>query len=103
MNTQTQGTFLLTSQQQQRNEIQRSLLNTAVQNTLTNQTTIRNDLISQLENIKNQRYAPYQPYIPPVIPASVIQLQMETANVGIPMVPMNISNCRGNQFVTTKQ
>jgi hypothetical protein len=54
-----------------------------------------------LLQLGNDRYLPYQPYIPPVIPPSVIQLDMQTRNVGVPVPVMTIASCKGNQFVTT--
>ena len=96
----TQGAFLLASQQQQRYQIQSTIVNNTIQNTLENSDSITNTLSSQLETVRNQRYIPYQPYVPPVIPASVMELKMRTANVGVPMSVATMANCKGTQFVT---
>ena len=66
-----------------------------------NLSTINRQLTAQLLQLGNDRYLPYQPYIPPVIPPSVIQLDMQTRNVGVPVPVMTIASCKGNQFVTT--
>jgi len=71
-----------------------------VQSTIANSSTINGLIYSQLVSIQGQRYTPYQPYFPPVIPSSVTQLQMMTANVGNPMPPISCRTGRGSQFVT---
>jgi hypothetical protein len=73
----------------------------AVVNTQQNLTTINRQLTAQLIQLGMDRYQPYQPYMPPVIPSSVIQLNMQTRNVGVPVPVMTIASCKGNQFVTT--
>ena len=71
-----------------------------IQSTIANAAAINANLYNQLLELRNQRYSPYQPYIPPVIPSSVTDLQRMTANVGNPMAPFTIMNCKGSQFVT---
>ena len=71
-----------------------------IQSTIANAAAINNNLYTQLIQLQAQRYTPYQPYIPPVIPPSVMQLQMMTANVGNPMPPITCRTGRGSQFVT---
>jgi hypothetical protein len=66
-----------------------------------NSTIIQSTLYGELVDLRLQRYLPYRPYIPPVIPLSVIQLQMKTANVGVPMSFFTIADCKGSQSVTT--
>ena len=66
-----------------------------------NLSTINRQLTAQLLQLRNDRYLPYQPYMPPVVPSSVIQLDMQTRNVGVPIPVMTIASCKGNQFVTT--
>ena len=96
----TQGSFLLANQAQQKQEEQAEIQRIAIQNTLNNTTKITNDLTIQLQTVRNQRYAPYQPYIPPVMPADVMELKMRTANVGVPMGTFTMEDCKGSQFVT---
>jgi len=50
--------------------------------------------------LQEERYAPYRPRVVEVMPQSVIDLQMRTANVGVPVPTMDISNCKGIQFIT---
>lgn len=69
--------------------------------TIQNISTITNNLNNELFNVRQQRYLPYQPYIPPVIPSSVIQLQMNTVNAGVPHSFFTIADCKGSQSVTT--
>jgi hypothetical protein len=66
-----------------------------------NLSTINRQLAAQLIQLGNDRYQPYQPYIPPVVPPSVMELDMQTRNVGVPVPVMTIARCKGNQFVTT--
>jgi hypothetical protein len=75
--------------------------NSTIQSTIMNAAAINESVFSQLIDLKSQRYAPYQPYIYPVVPPSVMELQMRTANVGVGVTPDTIMNCRGSQFVTT--
>ncbi len=75
--------------------------NSTIQSTIANAAAINENIFNQLIDIRNQRYAPYQPYIYPVVPPSVMELQMRTANVGVPHTVNTIANCRGSQFVTT--
>jgi hypothetical protein len=75
--------------------------NSTIQSTIANAAAINENIFNQLINIRDQRYAPYQPYIYPVVPPSVMELQMRTANVGVPHTVNTIANCRGSQFVTT--
>lgn len=92
--------MLLTRQSRFLQEVQSTTTMSTIQSTIANAAAINSTIYSQLLNVKAQRYVPYQPYIPPVIPSSVMELQMMTANVGNPMPPMTIMNCRGSQFVT---
>ncbi len=56
-----------------------------------NSENISLQLQSQLLNYGKQRYLPYQPIKNEIIPPSVLQLQRETINTGVPK-PINI--CR---------
>lgn len=72
-----------------------------VQCTIQQSTILSNQIYSQLIQAGAQRYLPYQPYIFPVVPSSVTQLQMATANVGVPMTPITCQSGKGNQTVTS--
>ena len=72
-----------------------------LQNTIANAAIINENVFNQLIDLKKRRYDPYQPYIYPTVPPSVIELQMRTANVGVGVPPDTIMTCRGSQFVTT--
>jgi len=98
-----QNAFLLTKQQKIIQTAQSTLIGNRVQNTIANASTIATQIQSQLIQIGQQQYIPYQPYIPPVMPSSVIQLQMATVNVGVPMSFFTMSNCKGNQSVSQSQ
>jgi len=97
----TESALLQATVKKQQQEIEQQTTNSTIQSTITNAAAINENVFSELINLKNQRYAPYQPYIYPVVPPSVIELQMRTANVGVGVPPDTIMNCRGSQFVTT--
>ncbi len=78
--------------------IQSTIMRSTIQSTIANAAAINSTMYAQLLGVKDQRYVPYQPYIPPFIPSSVIELQQKTANVGNPMPPF--MNCKGSQFIT---
>jgi hypothetical protein len=100
-NQTTEQSLLLATQLelQQCNRV--STVTSTVQFTLANSTAITSTIYSQLNELRNLRYQPYQPYIPPVIPSSVMELEMRTINVGVPMSFFTIANCKGSQSVTT--
>lgn len=100
--TRTSERSLLLAGQQQflaDNSYQQTL--SSVQATQNNITSITNTLVGQLYQVQRDRYLPYQPYIPPVIPQSVIDLQMSTINVGVPHSVFTCADGKGVQFVTT--
>jgi len=94
----TEQTMLLTRQTRFLQEVQSTTTMSTIQSTIANATAINSSMYSQLLNVKAQRYVPYQPYVPPFIPSSVMDLQRMTANVGNPMPPF--MNCKGSQFIT---
>ena len=97
----TESSLLQAMVKKQQQTIEQQTTNSTIQSTITNAAAINENVFSQLINLKNQRYMPYQPYIYPVVPPSVMELQMRTANVGVGVTPDTIMNCRGSQFVTT--
>lgn len=97
----TERSLLLASQQQMFQTNNTLLVSSLVSNTISNSENITSTLQGQLQEIKRDRYLPYRPYIPPIIPQSVIDLQMNTANAGVPHSVFSITNCKGSQFVTT--
>ena len=98
-NTQTNSSALLLARQQQfQLQNQSTILSSTLQSTINNAASINSTVYSQLLQLRDQRYVPYQPYIPPVMPSSVIQLQMMTANVGNRMP--EVMRCKGSQSVT---
>lgn len=96
-----ESSLLQATVKRQQQEIQTQTIKRTVQDTIVNAAAINENIRNQLVNIRNERYAPYQPYVYPVVPPSVIELQMRTANVGVPHSVNTIANCRGSQFVTT--
>jgi hypothetical protein len=101
-NTQTsERSLLLQIQQQTIQDSATMLINSTLQNNIANSTIIASTIYGQLLEIRSDRYLPYRPYIPPVIPSSVMELQMNTVNAGVPMSFFTIANCKGSQFVTT--
>ena len=93
---------LLQAMQQQKIQInQANQQQRTLQTTITNTASITEQLMNQLADLRNQRYVPYKPYVYPVIPQSVIDLQMRTANAGVPVSVFTMADCKGSQFVTT--
>jgi hypothetical protein len=100
--TQTsERSLLLQIQQQYLQDSSQTIINSTLQYNIQNSTIIASTIYGELLEVRNNRYLPYKPYIPPVIPSSVMQLQMATANVGTAMPFFTIANCKGSQFVTT--
>ena len=77
-----------------------TLMSSTIQSTIQNSNAISAQVYAQLLDVNKRRYEPYQPYIYPVIPSSVIQLQMATANVGVPMSVITCLSGKGNQTIT---
>ena len=100
-NQTTEQSLLLATQLELLQCNRASTITSTLQYTLANSTTITSTLYSQMNELRNLRYQPYQPYIPPVIPSSVMELEMRTVNVGVPMSFFTIANCKGSQSVTT--
>ena len=100
-NKTTERSLLLASQQQFFQANNTNQVSSIVSNTIANSSIITSTIQGQLIQIQRDRYLPYRPYIPEVIPQSVIDLQMNTANAGVPHSVFTIANCKGSQFVTT--
>jgi hypothetical protein len=97
----TEQSLLLAKQRKCLLDTNTIVLASTLEYNIQNSTLISSTLYGQLLNLRLERYVPYQPYIPPVIPSSVIQLQMATVNAGVPMSFFTIADCKGSQFVTT--
>ena len=97
----TESALLQAMIKKQQECIKQENINSTLQSTIANAAAINETVFSQLVDLSKARYAPYQPYIYPVVPPSVIELEMRTANVGVGVTPDTIMNCRGSQFVTT--
>jgi hypothetical protein len=97
----TERSLLLSMQQQFIQENVASQVSSIVSTTIANSSTIANSLLGQLQDIQRARYVPYQPYTPPVMPQSVIDLQMNTINAGVPHSFFTVADCKGVQSVTT--
>jgi len=97
----SQGTLLQMKQQACIQGATSSILASTIQSTIQNSDAISSQVYSQLLQAGAQRNNAYQPYIYPVVPLSVMQLQMATANVGVPMMPITCLTGKGNQYVTT--
>lgn len=97
----TERSLLLYNQQQTLIESYQTNVSQISTITQQNLSTINQQLTAQLIQLGKDRFLPYQPYMPPVIPPSVMELNMRTRNVGVPVPVMTIASCKGNQFVTT--
>jgi hypothetical protein len=96
----SQGSFLLARQMQQQRDLQAALTARILQQIQANTPTITSTIQGELRMLQEERYAPYRPRVVEVMPQSVIDLQMRTANVGVPVPTMDITNCKGIQFIT---
>jgi len=101
MSGQTQSAMLLTQTQCLQQSQANTTMCAAVQNTVQNTSSISQQLYSQLLDAGAKRYEPYRPYVYPVVPLSVMQLQMATVNVGVPVTPITCLTGKGNQTITT--
>ena len=97
----SERSLLLGLQQQYLRDNSASLTNSIVQSTIINNAAITSTIYSQLYQVRATRYEPYQPYIYPNVPQSVVNLQMSTVNVGVPHSFFTCANNKGVQFVTT--
>lgn len=97
----TQRSLLLASQNQCYQDNYSTSVTSTLQYTQNNTSAITDTLYGQILQLRQSRYQPYQPYIPPVMPPSVIQLQMNTVNVGVPHSVFTNADCNGSQTVTT--
>jgi hypothetical protein len=96
----SENMLLLQQQQLFAQNVYSTNVTNMVQSTIANANTIQSTIQGQLAELRQMRYEPYRPYIPPVIPQHVMDLQMRTANVGVPMSFTTMASCKGNQFVT---
>lgn len=97
----SERSLLLQKQQEFLQGIQTATTASTIQSTVQNSAVITSTLQGQLLQVRDARYLPYAPYIPPIIPSSVVQLQMATVNVGVPQSFFTIMDCKGSQSVTT--
>jgi hypothetical protein len=82
-------------------EVQTSSITSTINYTIQNSTVITSTLNQQLLDLVLTRYLPYQRLPAPCPPPSVIQLQMQTVNVGVPHSFFTMMDCKGSQSVTT--
>ena len=100
-NTNVTPSALLIAQQSQQYKMNQSTIQVStLHGIMTNQASIMNQLYGQLRQVSTQRYVPYQPYVYPVVPSSVLELKMRTANAGVSQSFFSYRDCRGNQSVT---
>jgi hypothetical protein len=97
----TERSLLLGSQQQCFSQQSYQQTSNIVYSTIQNSASITSTLYGQLLQVQRERYLPYQPYQYPVMPPSVIQLQMSSINVGVPHSFFTVADCKGVQTVTT--
>lgn len=86
---------------QQQNASQQSSIQDKVSTLLGTASQVEDALQRQLAAEAQTRYNPYRPRLPEFIPSSVLELEMRTRNVGVPIPVMTIAKCKGVQFVTT--
>ncbi len=97
----SEKSLLLYGQQQYLQETNAAITNQIVQSTISSVSSITDLVYAQLLQVRQDRFLPFRPYIPEVIPPSVIELQMATVNVGVPQSFFTYMNCKGVQSVTS--
>ena len=97
----TQQSLLLYQERVFLQDVQTSYIVSTVNYTISNSTSITSTLNQQLLDLALARYLPYQRLPTPGPPSSVVQLQMQTVNVGVPHSFFTIMDCKGSQSVTT--
>lgn len=97
----SERSLLLQNQQQFLTAVYTNNTNSTIQSTIQNSTMITSTLYGQLLQLQSQRALPYQPYVYPCVPQSVIDFQMATVNAGVPHSFFTIADCKGSQSVTT--
>lgn len=97
----TSQTLLQTTTLCQQRQQQQQSIEEKVSKLIGTSDQVTDILQRQLANEVETRYNPYRPRPPEFIPPSVIELEMRTRNVGVPVPVTTIANCKGVQFVTT--
>jgi hypothetical protein len=97
----TQQSLLLYQERTYLQDIQTSSITSTVNYTINNSTMITSTLYGELLELGRTRYLPYQRLPVPCPPPSVVQLEMQTVNAGVPHSFFTILNCKGSQSVTT--
>lgn len=93
-------TFLLARQCQQHQQNRDQRIQEKVSTLIGTASQVNSSLQGQLANEVETRYRPYERRAPEFIPSSVMELEMRTRNIGVPIPTMTIMNCKGVQFVT---
>jgi hypothetical protein len=96
----TERSLLLGTQQQYLQEQSYQQTSSIVYSTKQNQASITSTIYGQLLQVQRDRQLPYQPYVYPVVPPSVVQLQMATVNTGVPHSFFTVADCKATQTVT---
>jgi hypothetical protein len=102
--SQTNSSALLQAQvEQQERERQSTITASTLAGNIARQGILQSSIQGNLIMLQAERANQYRRFQPEFIPSSVIQLEMRTANVGVPVPTFTMADCQMNKWRTLGQ